>query len=92
MRCSHFQRFSNCLKHIFKFVAGVKMLTCNYLDDFLFLQDSQEKFNRLVGVFLSLCKKLESQLPSTKLNGLTSDGFPWTPTGWQAVANYCSRG
>ena len=39
-------------------MASVKLVTCNYLDDFLFLQETEEKCNRLVRTFLKVCKKV----------------------------------
>ena len=56
--CSHFQRFSNALKHIFEHETGYKGLVTNYLDDFLFVLPSQAMCNSMVSKFLRICKKL----------------------------------
>ena len=71
--CSHYQRFSNALKHIFEFIwrkqEGFDKLNpkqqteliefvTNYLDDFLFIVETANKCNRMVGCFLRMCTKL----------------------------------
>ena len=57
--CSHFQRFSNCLKHIFEYLVGADHAICtNYLDDFLFVAPSSGECNRRVRIFLNLCKRI----------------------------------
>ena len=35
--CSHYQRFSNSLKHILQYRTNLKKSVTNYLDDFLFV-------------------------------------------------------
>ena len=56
--CSHFQRFSNSLKHIYEHMMGVSLIMVNYIDDFLFLALSQALCNSRVRKFLQLCKRL----------------------------------
>ena len=57
--CSHFQHFSNCLKHIVEyFTSGPKLWLVNYLDDFLFLQTTRNKCEELVRFFINLCEWL----------------------------------
>ena len=56
--CSHFQRFSNGLRHIYEHMLGVSMISVNYIDDFLFLAPSQAVCNARVRFFLNLCEKL----------------------------------
>ena len=56
--CSHFQRFSNCLRHIFKYVTRMTNRTSNYLDDYIFLGESEEEANQLVRRFIELCNKI----------------------------------
>ena len=56
--CLVFQRFSNGLKHIFEYTTGVKLSTVNYLDDFLFLQTTEQGCNDMVRAFIELCKFL----------------------------------
>ena len=59
--CAHFQRFSNALCHIVQAVTGRRFSITNYLDDFLFVDISEERCNGLVSSFLEICKKI--QLP-----------------------------
>ena len=40
--CSHFQHFSNALKHLLEFKVGCSMIVTNYLDDFLFVSTSKK--------------------------------------------------
>ena len=56
--CSHFQRFSNALTHIFEFITGQRKLVTNYLDDFLFVSDTERACNELVDSFLRLCGEI----------------------------------
>ena len=53
--CSHFQRLSNGLKHIIERLSGRRFRVTNYLDDFLFIDISQELCNQMVRNFLQLC-------------------------------------
>ena len=57
--CNLFQRFSNCLKHLIKFFnGGLKLRQVNYLDDFLFIEESEDKCNELVRKFVELCDSI----------------------------------
>ena len=56
--CLVFQRFSNGLSHIFKFISGQLNATVNYLDDFLFLHKTEAGCNRMVRQFIELCNYL----------------------------------
>ena len=56
--CSHFQRFSNCLKHILEYMTGMMEITCNYLDDFLFYGPTARRYNQVARTFLKLCKDI----------------------------------
>ena len=56
--CSHFQRFSNALKHIFEYQVGKTMVVTNYRDDFLFVSPTRAGCNALVRKFVLLCKHL----------------------------------
>ena len=59
--CSHFERFSNSLAHIWQFWCSANSVTSytptvtNYLDDFLFVTCSEEICNQLVKEFLDMC-------------------------------------
>ena len=56
--CSHFQRFSNCLKFLIEKITGLPLSTTNYLDDYLFVHESREICNYLVRQFLLLCQDI----------------------------------
>ena len=56
--CSHFQRFSNVLTHLFEFYTGQKDCVTNYLDDFRFVETEPELCNQLVRNFIKLCNIL----------------------------------
>ena len=53
--CSLFTKFSDSLKHLSEFLSGRYMVT-NYLDDFLFISNSEQDCNRMVRIFLNLCE------------------------------------
>ena len=57
--CSHYQRFSNALRHIMKikYCSPGRDLT-NYLDDFLFLAFKKLFCDALISQFLELCECL----------------------------------
>ena len=59
--CSHYQRFSNALKHIVQWKLGGSNRgkeLMNYLDDFLFLAYSKMICDGMITVFLETCKDL----------------------------------
>ena len=56
--CSHFQRFSNSLKHLVVFRTKIPRALTNYLDDFLFLAATICRCNHLVTSFLMICDKI----------------------------------
>ena len=56
--CSHFQRFSNALRHIVEKKTRMPMTVTNYLDDFLFIATSARVCNFLMQKFLEICEKL----------------------------------
>ena len=64
--CSHFQRFSNALRHIFEYKSGKRMVVTNYLDDFLFVAKSPEDCNNLVRLFLCLCDEIGVPIATEK--------------------------
>ena len=55
--CSHYQRFSNSLKHLIQFKTKNKRIT-NYLDDFLFAAITRLLCNYVISEFITLCEKL----------------------------------
>ena len=58
--CSHYQRFSNCLAHLVKYVLNLKYkpAVTNYLDDFLFIATSKQVCNLMLDTFFHLCNSL----------------------------------
>ena len=56
--CSHFQHFSNGLRHVVEYVAGVKTRIINYLDDYIFLDLSKVKCFFIMKKFEWVCKKI----------------------------------
>ena len=57
--CSHYQRFSNALKHILQYRVGTRARSLtNYLDDFLFLALVKAMCNQMIHAFLLLCQEL----------------------------------
>ena len=56
--CSHFQRFSNALKHIFEYQSGRPLSCCNYIDDFIFVAPIRAVCNSMVRMFISICDDL----------------------------------
>ena len=57
--CSHFQRFSNALKFLVEYITGKNFHVVNYLDDFLFIETSEQLCNSLVRSFLQLCEEIK---------------------------------
>ena len=63
--CALFQKFSNAIAHIFKFMVCLKIkdealwtALTNYLDDFLFLALTRNRCDWLMSEFLALCKEI----------------------------------
>ena len=59
--CTHYQHFSNALKHLLQFRTKngqARDASMNYLDDFLFIAYLRSICNLLITNFLSLCKDL----------------------------------
>ena len=64
--CSHFQRVSNGLKHLIQYHVGWKGFLTNYLDDFLFLAWLLSECNKLLQLFIDLCKEIGFPLSMDK--------------------------
>ena len=64
--CSHFQRFSNALNHVFEHLTGIHGQTTNYLDDFLFVSTSEEECNEMVRRFTAICNYLGVPIATEK--------------------------
>ena len=71
--CSHYQRFSNCLAHLVEFHNdGKKYRITNYLDDFLFIGESEEETNDLVRKFYTICNRLGVPIATEKTEWATT--------------------
>ena len=55
--CSHYQRFSNALRHLIQKRTENKAVT-NYLDDFLFAAVTKWLCDNCISLFINLCKEL----------------------------------
>ena len=65
--CSHFQRFSEALKHIIQFRdRSLKLKVINYLDDFLFIEEDKDRCDLLVRKFLNLAEELGIKMAEEK--------------------------
>ena len=63
--CSHYQQFSNSLRHILRYRTGRKTIN-NYLDDFLFIAISRLICNGMINSFLQLCFELNLPVAEEK--------------------------
>ena len=55
--CSHYQRFSDAVRHLTCYRMTI-ICVINYLDDFLFIQYTLELCNNLMSRFLQLCEDI----------------------------------
>ena len=69
--CALFTKFSDCLKHLSEFLSG-KFTVTNYLDDFLFIAESEGEANRLVRIFLNLCQFINCPVAMEKTEWASS--------------------
>ena len=69
--CARFQIFSDSLRHIMEHLTGRHHLITNYLDDFLFIGETEEICNRMVRLFLTLCEFLGCQVAPEKTEWAT---------------------
>ena len=56
--CKRFQDFSDCLHHILEFAMDKKFRTTNYLDDYFFIEETEQLSNQMVRNFLRLCQDI----------------------------------
>ena len=56
--CSHFQRFSNSLRHIVEEQLRQHYVITNYLDDYLFIAISEPEANHMVRTFIQICEHI----------------------------------
>ena len=64
--CSHFQRVSNCFKHLLEWKSGRKHIVTNYLDDFLFIETTEIRCNAMVRMFLIICEEINFPVAEEK--------------------------
>ena len=64
--CSHFQCFSNALKHLIEFRTRTKRRVMNYLDDFLFVAISMLRCNFMIKEFLKMCEEIGVPIAAEK--------------------------
>ena len=69
--CSHFQCFSNALRHILEYRMQMTLFATNYLDDYLFVQKTLEDCNNLVRNFLQLCETIGVTVAEDKTEFVT---------------------
>ena len=86
--CSHFTRFSNCLRHLVEFNLGRHYVITNYLDDFLFIDNTKEGSDHMVRVFLQICEQINFpvSLEENRM-GLTEDDILRHITRWCKLKN-----
>ena len=68
--CSHFQKFSNAIRHILEVKIRRPLSITNYLDDFLFVGKTVRICNQMMSYFLTICNRLGVPISRKKLNGL----------------------
>ena len=66
--CSHFQHFSNALKHVVEYAARGQNRISNYLDDFLFMERTCMLCNRLVKIFIKICEEINFPVAEDKMD------------------------
>ena len=75
--CSHFQRISDCLRHITTHLLRKKNLeemgvTTNYLDDFLFIATEQQVCDEMLTTFMEMCADIYFPVALDKTEYATS--------------------
>ena len=83
INCSHFQRFSDSLRHIIEFRLQVSNRVTNYLDDFLFIAVTLALCNAMIQWFLDLCVELNIPVSLEKTDGVRIHDLPGYTTGWK---------
>ena len=71
--CANFQAFSDSLQHILESIEGTKYRCVNYLDDYMFLSESEELCNRMMRAFLDLCSFIGCPVASEKTEWATQE-------------------
>ena len=85
--CALFQSFSDSLKHIIEHITGRYFTVTNYLDNFLFVDSSQQGCNSMVRNFLAMCRYIGCPIAEEKTEwaenmvvflGILLNGKTWT--------------
>ena len=69
--CALFNSFSESLRHFIEHRLGMIGCTTNYLDDFIFLAESEELCNHMVRTFLDLCQQIGCPVSADKTEWAT---------------------
>ena len=64
--CKKFQDFSDSLRHIMERTTGRQFMVTNYLDDFLFVGETELICNRMVRQFIALCEYINCPIAHEK--------------------------
>ena len=64
--CALYQEFSDSLCYLFEQITRIKYQTTNYLDDYLFCAEMEDKCNQLVSQFLQLCERINCPIHHDK--------------------------
>ena len=65
--CNLYSEFSNALVHLLCYYTGSHYKVTNYLDDFLFIETTQERCNHLVSSFVEICNYLNVPIADDKV-------------------------
>ena len=64
--CALYQKFSDALRHLIEYITGKTFRVTNYLDDFLFIAESERACHLMVSRFINLCAELNCPLSEEK--------------------------
>ena len=64
--CKIFQDFSDGLAHIVEYFPDNKFCLTNYLDDYIFLAESEEVCNQMMNTFIEICSHVGCPLATEK--------------------------
>ena len=60
--CALYQKFSNCVRFLLEARIGKALRMVNYLDDFLYIETSEDRCNKMVRCFMRMCEDLSIPL------------------------------
>ena len=64
--CALFQKFSDALTHLVECLSRRNRVVTNYLDDFLFIAETEKLCNALVSNFIKICQRINCPLAAEK--------------------------